>query len=89
MTAREVCIKRQCRSPLACSGWGYCRELNFNGGTMTDVERIHYLLDVINRIRRKAHACGEARPNLSPSMRSEIRNECDAAIAKLRDEGFQ
>ncbi len=22
------CLKDQCRSPLACSGWGYCREWN-------------------------------------------------------------
>lgn len=23
------CIKEQCRSPIACGGFGYCRELNF------------------------------------------------------------
>lgn len=23
------CIKDQCRSPVACGGFGYCRELNF------------------------------------------------------------
>ena len=25
---RMDCIKDQCRAPLACSGWGYCREWN-------------------------------------------------------------
>ncbi len=24
------CIKQPCRSPLACEGWGYCRERNMN-----------------------------------------------------------
>lgn len=24
-----TCIKSQCRSPVACDGFGYCRELNW------------------------------------------------------------
>lgn len=31
----EPCLKDQCRSPLACDAWGYCRERNmgdFNRG---------------------------------------------------------
>jgi hypothetical protein len=24
------CLKDQCRSPVACGGWGYCREKNFD-----------------------------------------------------------
>jgi hypothetical protein len=24
----ETCLKRRCYSPIACEGWGYCRELN-------------------------------------------------------------
>lgn len=28
---RMDCLKDQCRSPLACSGWGYCREWNMQG----------------------------------------------------------
>lgn len=28
---RPKCIKDQCRSPVACGGWGYCREFNVSG----------------------------------------------------------
>jgi hypothetical protein len=24
----EPCLKDRCRSPIACEGWGYCRERN-------------------------------------------------------------
>ncbi len=24
----EPCMKGRCRSPVACGGWGYCRERN-------------------------------------------------------------
>jgi len=27
--AARACVKGQCHSPLACSAFGYCRELNF------------------------------------------------------------
>jgi len=28
----EPCLSGQCRSPLACNGWGYCRERNADDG---------------------------------------------------------
>lgn len=33
----EPCLKDRCRSPVACGGWGYCRERNFiDDGAPTD-----------------------------------------------------
>lgn len=28
LLAPEPCLGEQCRSPVACGGWGYCRERN-------------------------------------------------------------
>lgn len=28
MITPEPCLKDRCRSPIACGGWGYCRERN-------------------------------------------------------------
>lgn len=28
MDTPEPCIKDRCYSPVACNGWGYCRERN-------------------------------------------------------------
>mgnify|MGYP001575769411 FL=1 len=40
MTNRYECFtERGCRSPLACGGFGYCRERNFDG-TTTDEHKI-------------------------------------------------
>jgi hypothetical protein len=32
----EPCLKDRCYSPLACYGWGYCRERNFDRGLPAD-----------------------------------------------------
>lgn len=38
------CIKNQCRSPVACGGFGYCRELNMaDGYVMVDAEELKRL----------------------------------------------
>jgi len=26
---RNACISKPCRAPVACEGWGYCRERHF------------------------------------------------------------
>lgn len=31
MSERPRCIKDRCRSPVACGGFGYCRERNVEG----------------------------------------------------------
>ncbi|CAN7381023.1 hypothetical protein LJR220_003386 [Bradyrhizobium sp. LjRoot220] len=31
-----ACIKKTCRSPVACEGFGYCRERNFDGAGMDE-----------------------------------------------------
>ena len=44
---RPPCIKDQCRSPVACSGFGHCRELNFES-TWTIVHDYVALLKAID-----------------------------------------
>ncbi|MBR0693632.1 hypothetical protein [Bradyrhizobium lablabi] len=34
------CIKDQCRSPVACRGFGYCRERNFGGSVHLSQEEV-------------------------------------------------
>lgn len=33
-----VCKAERCRSPIACGGFGYCRERNFDGHGMSESE---------------------------------------------------
>jgi hypothetical protein len=42
------CIKSQCRSPVACGGWGYCRELNMADDTWTVEREYRALLEAID-----------------------------------------
>lgn len=44
------CIKGQCRSPVACGGWGYCRELNMTDtrDNWTIVDDLWALLEAID-----------------------------------------
>ena len=37
---RPVCIKGRCYSPVACDGFGYCRELNLQSWRMSLVEAV-------------------------------------------------
>lgn len=35
----EPCLRGgRCLSPVACGGWGYCRERNFGGGIPSDLD---------------------------------------------------
>jgi hypothetical protein len=47
------CIKSRCYSPVACGGWGYCRELNFNVGAQ-EIERLRTALTRIREVLRPA-----------------------------------
>lgn len=38
-TAPEKCLKTRCFSPLACEGWGYCRERNNEARAEVERER--------------------------------------------------
>ena len=40
LLSNEEGQKPYCRSPLACSSFGYCRERNFNFGVPTNPETI-------------------------------------------------
>lgn len=43
------CIKQRCYSPVACGGWGYCRERNFESNpAWTDIDECKELLKAID-----------------------------------------
>ena len=46
------CIKDQCRSPMACNGFGYCRELNMRGTAMIHNEKEKFIIDLISSVTR-------------------------------------
>lgn len=52
------CIhKDRCRSPLACSGFGYCRERNFDGHGMHEAEVARRKQESDNDSLKAGRAC--------------------------------
>jgi len=55
------CLKDQCRSPLACHSFGYCRERNFDGCPMDQAN--------VDRRRRESEAASSSVKQINEKAR--------------------
>lgn len=53
MMPPEPCTKGRCYSPLACNGWGYCRERN-EGRAPTSQEMQSFRIIALDRKAKEA-----------------------------------
>jgi hypothetical protein len=55
----EPCLAAPCRSPIACGGWGYCRERNVKDSAAPTEAQIQSRRNIAHG--RRGHAEGVAR----------------------------
>ncbi len=54
--SRELCLKARCYSPVACGGWGYCRERNLPTDPMDEHgQRPKELIEARRALSKETH----------------------------------
>jgi len=59
MTPPEPCLKGRCYSPVACNGWGYCRERNYLTEAESELDSRLSYEEAIKEMRRRFLANGK------------------------------